>query len=337
MEITTKGNDVFGNDYEVEGQISIFDIYEQDYQSPMIAVSKVFAAAIKQMNLKEWKTFVYGLTQIKWTEQNRNVIRLDKWKLVEILGINSDADHVSEHLRRDIGKLPIHSFIEITDKDKGIWENGNFIERIGCYKEYVRLVFTPYYMPLFQELNKDRSYITLWAEDLFQMTSERSILFYEDLRLHSDTTKVNTRTFGVKDLKKMFNIPKDGKGSYMRKDGHFDRPAFEAKVIGPLCDDIEKCAMINLIVQEDGKPYRKVKYHGRVIGYEFCWTVSNHPAVATAEEVQHIQERVDKDPQVLKVAKDIVTGDKKKKSSTPKKDPEQDYDALVKELMNLDS
>lgn len=334
MEITTKGLDVFGNDYEVEGQLSLFDIYEQDYQSPMIAVSKVFAAAIKQMNLKEWKTFIFGLTQIKWTEENKNILRLDKWKLVEILGIESDANHVSENLRRDIGKLPQHSFIEIIDKDKGIWENGNFVERIACYKDYVRLVLSPYYMPLFQDLNKDRNYITLWAEDLFAMTSERSILFYEDLRLHSDTTKMNTRRYGVKDLKNMFGIPKDGKGSYMRTDGHFDRPAFEKKVIEPLCDDLEKCAMINLVIQEDGKPWRKVKYHGRVIGYEFCWTVSTHPAVATAAEVHQIQERVDKNPQVLKVAKDIIAGDGKKKKSKKKESVQEDYDALVRALMD---
>ena len=70
--------------------------------------------------------------------------------------------------------------------------------------------------------------------------------------------------------------------------------------------------MINLVVQPDGNYYEKVKRGGRVDGYRFYWTFSAYPGVATAGEVAEIQERVDKDPRVLKVAKDIVEGEKRK-------------------------
>lgn len=320
---------IFGNDYEVEGQMNIFDLLD-DTPKPMIAVSKVFASAIKQMTLKEWKTFVYALMHINFTEKNSNVVRMDKWELVKHLGIESDATDLLHNLRRDIGQIHKHSSIEFIDKDRELWENGNFIERIGCYRDYVRIVFTPYYMPLFQELGKDRYYITLWADDLFQMTSERSVLFYESLRLHSDTRATNSRIYGTKDLKNLFGIPKDGKGSYMRKNGHLDRTGFEIKVLDPLVADLKKCKMINLLLYDDGKPYQKKYYHGRVTGYEFSWTVTDRPSIASAEEVQEIRQKVDENPKILKVAKDIVDGQKKPKAPkhNMKSNHKIDFEAL---------
>lgn len=73
-----------------------------------------------------------------------------------------------------------------------------------------------------------------------------------------------------------------------------------------------KCKMIQLVVQENGKYYEKVKKGNRVLGYRFFWTFSAYPKVATASEVKKIQERVDKDPRVLKIAKDLVNSEKKK-------------------------
>lgn len=320
--------------YEVDGQMSIYDLFENpEDTNPLIAVSKVFAKAVKQMNLTEWKTFVFALTQIKWMEQNKHFVRLDKKRLAELVGIEADEAHLSGDLKRAIGKLPTHSFLEMQHEDG--WVSGCFINQVACYKNIVRISFTESYMPLFEELNKEKNYITLWAEDLFQMRSERSILFYEDLRLHSDTRKnSNSRIYSTKELKQMFNIPKDGKGAYMKKDGHFNRTEFEKKVIYPLCEDLEKCQMIRLVLQEDGRPFRKVKQHGYVMGYEFTWSLSLHPAVATAKEVKKIQERVDKNPNVLKVAKNLIQGEKKpRKKKNFDLERDYDFDVLEDELL----
>lgn len=299
------------NDYECDNQMSIYDYLEEpEMDNSLVAVSKVFASAIKQMNLQEWKTFVMALTHIKWNEKNMNYVRLDKKDLAEKVGVNSDTDHLSQNLKRAIGKLPQHSFLEFTNGDD--WINGCFCTQIACYKNVVRLKFDEDYMPLFEELNKEKNYITMWADDLFKMSSERSILFYEELRLHSDTRKENSRIYGIKDFKTLFNIPKDGEGSYMNKDGHFARAHFEKRIIDPLCQDLEKCDMINLSINEDGKPYKKIKNrHGNVLGYEFVWTISTHPRVANATEVKEINQN----PQELKVAKDLIKGKKTKKTS----------------------
>ena len=307
---------------EYEGQLSLFDYLDEPVaNSPLIAVSKVFASAKKQMNLPEWKVFALALTHIKWNEEgrDRNVVTLDKREIAEKLGLQSDMDHLSQDLKRAIGKLPNHSFLEFENGNG--WSNGNFITLISCnQKNIVKIKFEEAYLPLFQELNKTKNYITMWAEDLFSMNSERSIIFYEELRLHSDTSKENSKIYGIKELKEMFNIPKEGKGSYLRKDKHFDRPAFEKRIIEPLCEDMKKCSMVNLTAGEDGKLYTKIKSKsGKVLGYEFQWIISDHPKVATAAEVKALNQN----PQDLKIAKDLKKGRKVKKES---QNPSNNYE-----------
>ena len=155
----------------------------------------------------------------------------------------------------------------------------------------------------------------MWSGDIFKMRSERAVKFYEVLRENSDTRKeMQTGTISIRFLKELFGIPKDGKGSYMYK-GHFRRPEFEKRVIDAICEDLAQTEMIQLIVQPDGKYYEKIKRGNRVIAYKLYWTITSHPRVASAAEVREIQDKVDENPQVLKVAKDIVKGQKKPKKA----------------------
>jgi stalled ribosome alternative rescue factor ArfA len=203
----------------------------------------------------------------------------------------------------------------------------------------VRIRFDDEYLSLFGGLDKD--YITMWGGDIFGMRSSRSVAFYEDLRLNSDTRTTSHKGFGIQEFKKMFNIPKDGKGSYMRKDGHFDRPAFEKKVIEPLCEDLKRCRMINLLVQPDGNYYKKIKMGNRVMGYEFYWTVTDRPGIAPAIEMLETKQAIEKNPEIAKVANDLVHRGKKKQ---PKKNSynnyEQrtgtDWDQVAAEMRNKD-
>lgn len=328
--------DVFDN-YECEGQMTIDDLFALEIPESVFAVSKIFARARKQMSLAELKAFTYALTHIKFTgEKNSNKLMLDKKTLAAIIGITSDSDHLSQDLKRSIGKLPQNSFIEIDDLDNDFYESGVLITSLRMYKNNACITFNPDYMPLFENLQRD--YITMWSSDIYGMSSERSIAFYEDLRLHTDTSQdVCTRGYGIKALKELFNMPKEGKGSYMRdaKNGGFNREMFEKKVIDPLCDDLAKTKMINLVMQPDGKYYEKVKENGRVRGYRFFWTYSSAPRVASAHEVAQISERIDKNPELLKVAKDILAGEKKPKKNSQTDFPQRKYDTveLEKELL----
>ena len=303
------GRDQFDN--QIDGQMTIADLYEPPEK--LFAVSRIFANARKSMSLAEQKTFVYALTHFKFKEQpDKNYVRLDKKTLANIIGIHSDPDHLSVDLFDAIREMTAHSHIEIREKDLDFYASGFVITSVISFKNFVRVRFNEDYLPLFTNL--ETNYITMWSTDIFGMNSKRSVQFYEFLRQNTDTRKrINSIGLGVKALKEMFDIPKEGKGSYVRDrdKGGFDRTNFEKRVIDPICEDLLKCKMINLIIQPGGKPYEKVKRGNRVDGYRFFWTFTNRPGIATAEETDEIQERVDKNPVIMKVAKDIVEGEKK--------------------------
>lgn len=330
------GFEVFEN-YECEGQLNIEDILNLSVPEELIGVSKIFARAKKEMSLAEYKTFIYSLTNFRFKEENKPFVYIDKKALGEVLGIHSDPDHLSQDIFDNIKELPKHSFIEISDRDKGFFDSGCIITRVTSLKNQFRIKYDDEYLKLFSNLN-DGEYITLWSSDILNMTSQRSIEFYEYLREHTDTREeVNRGIVSIKFLKEMFNIPKEGKGSYMREKSGFNRSEFEKKVIDPLFEDLAKCKMIEPVKQANGKYYEKIKTGNRVTGYVFYWTYSAYPRVATANEVKQIQDRVDKNPQVLKIAKDIVSGGKKK---TVKKNgfcnfPQREYDFDELEKMLL--
>ena len=299
-------------DNQIEGQMDIYDL--GDPPERLFAVSKIFARARKNMTLAEQKTFVYALSQMKFKEKaNSNIVYLDKKMLARILGVNADSDHLSANINRVIKDLPIHSFIQIADEDRKLYDNGTVITRVTVReRNLVRIKFEEEYLSLFTGL--DNNYLTMWSSDIFGMKNIRAVQFYELLRQETDTRKsVNSISLGVKAIKEMFGIPADGKGSYMRERGGFNRTEFEKKVIDPICEDLMKTKMIQLVVRtEDGKPYEKIKRGRKVDGYKFYWAYTSHPAVLPAQEVARIQERIDEDPRVLKVAKDIISGEKKR-------------------------
>lgn len=325
---------------QIDGQLSIDDAVNPNDR--LFAVHRIFARARKDMSLAEQKAFVYALSSLKFKEEAKtNYVYMDKKALGRALGIESDPDHLSVNLYRALKDLPKHSYIDIALEDKDYYESGVIITRLAMFKNVVRIKFEPEYLKLFTGLSSN--YITMWSSDIFTMTSNRTVRFYEELRqLTYNKNDINQHGWSTRKLKEMFNIPKDGKGSYMRQNGHFDRTSFERYVIDPLCDDLKNCKMINLVMQPDGKYYEKVKNGTRVDGYRFYWTFTSHPGVATAAEVHELQERVDKDPELLKVAKDIVKGEKKRKkrANAPDQNPfnqfEQntyDFDELEREIL----
>lgn len=314
-------------------QFSLEEYFQGDVKPNLFAVSRIFAEARKQMTLSEHKALVFALSQIRWKEKCPDTLYLDKKELARVVGINSDIDHLSADLNRSIGEMPKHSFLRFSDKDKGMYLNGNFVRTVAMFKNVVRIRLEEEFLGLFGNL--ETNFLTMWSGDVFGMKTERAVLFYELLRDNSDTRLVqNTGTVSIRKFKELFDIPAVGKGSYLTKDGHFARTHFERKVIDPICEELTKTKMIQLILQPDGKYYEKVKRGGRVIAYKFFWTVSLHPAVATASEVRAIQERVDKNPEVLKIARDVLQGGKKQKNQFNQFSQNQyDWDSLEEDLL----
>lgn len=326
---------------EIYHQMNLEDYFDSQIKPNLFAVSRIFAEARKQMTLSEYKMFAYALTSVKWKDKCPDILYLDKKEVAQIVGITeSDASDLSQHLRRSVGNLAKHSYLEFSDKASGAWANGFFVTSVAFFKNRLRIRMNQDYLPLFGEL--ERGYITMWSGDIFKLRSERAVKLYEVLRENSDTRqKTQTGTISIKFLKELFGIPKDGKGSYVRQNGHFSRPEFEKYVIDPVCEDLAHTEMLQLVIQPGGKFYEKVKRGNRVIAYRLCWTLSSHPRVASAAEVREIQEKVDKNPEILKVAKDIVKGQKKPKQHKQQPDElpiggfvprDTDLDALAEKL-----
>lgn len=274
-------------------QMTLDEVFQEEVTPSLFAVSRIFADCRKQMNLAEYKTLCMALSKVDWTSDCPETLYCLKDDLCAVIGITSDIDHRSVDLNRAIGTMPNHSFLQFKDKDKDIYDNGNFVRRITFFKNRVRIVLEPEYLSLFGGL--DKGYITMWSGDVYKMTSENAVVLYEFLRNESDTRlPVNDCTIGITKLKELFNIPKDGKGSYMRsaQNGGFDRTSFERKVIDPVCEELTKTEMIHLLIQSDGKFYEKIKQGNRVRGYKFFWTISN-PKPVRVEKKEEAPEVID--------------------------------------------
>ena len=335
-------------DDQIQGQMSIADLFEPPEK--LFAVSRIFARARKDMSLAEQKTFVYALSEMRFTEEaESDCVKLDKKTLARILGITTaDIGHLSVNLYDEIKELPRHSYIEINEKDLDLYSSGFIVTAVTRFRNVVRLRFNREYLGLFTGMSRD--YITMWSADIFQMKSKRSVQFYEYLRQRTDTRKeVNSEGLGIRAFKELFEIPKDGKGSYMRESGSFNRSEFEKKVIQPLCDDLKNCKMIHLIVQSDGKLYEKVKQGNRVAGYRFYWTFTSHPAIASPAAVQQIPKAQpsNEDQREKQIANDtprpvILAKETKAKEKKPRKknsfdydgQRDHDFDALERALLN---
>ena len=289
--------------------------YETEIKPNLFAVSRIFAEARKQMTLPEYQTLALALSRINWTGPCPDTLYIDKKELAVYLGMQADADHLSQNLKRAVGLMPRHSFLEFNDWGKQFYVSGNFVRTVALFRNVVRIRLEDEFLGLFGNLDGKEEvskYVTMWSGDVQRMRTERSVLFYELLRENSDTRLLTQEgTVSVKKFKELFGIPKDGKGSYMREKGGFDRSKFEKRVIDPICEDLKDTRMIKLIVQPDGKYYEKVKKGNRVIAYRFMWIITTMPRVVSATEDQAVQERQIKNPGLMKIASDILTGEKR--------------------------
>lgn len=271
-------------------QYTLEEFYSVEVKPNLFAVSRIFAEAHKQMNLAEYKAFTLALSHIDWTKDCPDTLYLDKKELAKAIGITSDPDHLSQDLARAIGQMPRHSFIEFSEKGKACYVSGNFVRTLALFRNVVRIRIEDEFLGLFGGLDGQKEvtkYITMWSEDIYGMSSERAVLFYELLRDNSDTRlDVNSGTVSIRKFKEMFNIPEKGKGSYTRNDENhkFNRPEFEKYVINPLCDELMKTKMIQLLFTPDGKLYEKVKRGNRVIAYKFYWRLVDPKPLLEAKE-----------------------------------------------------
>ena len=247
-----------------------------DEKQKIIAISKVFARAKTSMTLPEQKTFAYALAQIRYSENNQsNIISMNKKALAKILGINSDIDHLSHDIYRAIKDITSHSHVEFKGDDGVGFKNSFIIYDVDVRKVgVVELRIHEEFMSLFTGLRKN--YITLWTTDIYNMHSEKSVLFYENLRYRTYSEGENSVVLSDSELKTIFRLEQN---AYNESTGKFNRNKFEKRVIDPVCQDLSKSKMITITKQSNGQFYEKVKKGKRVEGYRFTWVYTKNPLI----------------------------------------------------------
>lgn len=312
----------------------------------LVAISNTLARAKDGMTMQERKLMCIFLSKIEWKNLSKNLqICVDKHEIMELLGSKMDTTDQSTYLRKLAQNMVHHSELHFDSTDKDEWEDMPLFTRRKSTKNKLMIEIYQGAVDLIMGLNCE--YITLFLSDILNFDSNidgnRAYKLYEYLRLHSDTRRMNSRIISTKGFKQLFDIPKDGKNSYMRKDGTFDRSNFEKKVVEPVLAMVGKCNHVvlhNYGKDKNGKViyFRKVKEHNIVKGYELTYSINKYPRAIKRETLIDVQAK----PDVLKVAQDIMENNKKK-ASEPKKNKfndfgqhDYDYDELERELLMRD-
>lgn len=253
----------------------------------MVAMGKALMKAKKKMSMEERKLLIMALTKIKWSKkENPMEVVLSKVEVAEMLGWNYDSSERSRYVRKLASNLMKHSMIQIDGKDKEEWDDGFLVPRFRSTKGDVHIFFAEQFRPLLEDLTKDKDFVTIWANDIYGFNSVYAYLLFEELRLHCDTERTNWRNYSTKELKELFGIPKDGKGSYMhfdKKKGKnvFDRTNFEKKVLDVAIEEINRGHMLQILpfigmeatAEKPNKLYAKIKKNGFVSDYQFKYVV----------------------------------------------------------------
>lgn len=260
---------------------------ENSLQNQMVAMGKALVRARKNMSIEERKLLIMAMTKINWSKtENELVVCLSKLEISEVLNWKIDSSDRSTKVRNLATNLRRHSEICIDGKDKDEWDDGFLVPRIHSTKGDIYIHFAEQFRPLLENLTKDKDFVTIWANDVYGFDSLYAYLLFEDMRMHCDTRQTNWRTYSTKELKDLFGISKDGKGSYMHYDAKkgkevFDRSNFEKKVLDVAIEEINRGQMIKILPfvgmeatpEKPYKLYEKIKKNGYVTGYLFKYNV----------------------------------------------------------------
>lgn len=307
----------------------------------LIAISNTLARAKDGMSMQERKLMSIYLSKIEWKNMKNNLeIWVEKHEIMNKLGSVMNSTDQSAYLRKLAQEMVRHSELHFDGADKDEWEDMPLFTRRKSTKNMLMIEIYHGAAKLLEGLECD--YITLFLADILNFDSNidgsRAYKLYEYLRLYSDTRRMNTRVISTKEFKELFDIPKDGKNSYVKKNGKFDRTNFEKKVIIPVLEMVAKCEHVvlhNYGKDKNGKPiyYKKIKKYGMVQGYELTYSINKYPKKIKKETIIDIQAK----PDVLKVAQDVMDS---KKSKPPKKNTfnnfeqrEYDNDTLERLLL----
>ncbi|MBR3401338.1 MAG: replication initiation protein [Parasporobacterium sp.] len=270
----------------------------------MVAIGKPFfrsefmpspdqSGSMLSLRITDMKLLYMALTEIKWSQAgNKFDVRLRKSDICDVLDIPKDH-RAANRIRNAYDHLARMSYLKMDINDRKDYKNGFLVfgsdseergEIINVHLNGVQ------FGTLFENLTGNKDFFVMWVNDIYRFTSIYSYLLYEDLRIHSDSRRKNSRIYTDEELKRVLRIPTSGKGSYMhmlKGKPHFNRNLFEKYILEPVTQEIADCRMVclspvgrkrqdgdRILPQKDNLVfYRKVKQNGKIAGYEFQYSI----------------------------------------------------------------
>lgn len=313
------------------------NIEQKPREDRLFAISKAFARSKDGMTMTEKKLCSIYLSKLEWKNlNNEREIWVDKSEIMEALGSVMDSTDQSTYLRKLAQNMVHHSEMHFSGADRNEWEDIPLFTNRKSTKNKLMIKLNEDAMPHLENLSCD--YITLFLADIlhFPNTIEgmRAYKLYEYLRLNSDSRRRECETIlTTKKIKELFDIPFEGEGSYIRKDGSLDRKNFELRVLEPVLKILAECS--HVVLFDFGKDqkgerqlYNKIKKHGMVEGYELMYSINMTCKKIKPKTIIAMKES----PQVAKVVQDIMNGEKKPRKKNIEKS-DCDFEELEKRLL----
>lgn len=304
----------------------------------LFAISKAFARSKDGMNMAEKKLCCIYLSKLEWKDlSNSREIWMDKSEIMELLGSEMDSTDQSTYLRKLSQNMVHHSEMHFQGADRYDWEDVPIFTNRKSTKGKLMIRLNEGAMPHLEKLSCD--YITLFLSDVLKFPNsiegQRAYKLYEYLRVNSDTRRKECFTeLTTQKIKELFDIPFQGKGSYVRADGKFNRTEFEKRVIEPVLRILSECAHVVLYdygKDNDGRRvlYRKIKKGGMVQSYEVTYTINMTCKTIKPKTIIALKDK----PQAVKVAQDLLDHKSKKKKDgfhNFEERPKEDVDVMGK-------
>lgn len=273
-----------GNAYEY------VSVAKNSLKDQVVAITRNLAKAQINWTVEERKLFVMVLTQIRWSEGgNSNIVELKKKEILECLNLKINIHAQSTYIRKAFQKLARDSEVHWTDPvDRERWLDAPLILSRASERGKIFVEINPYFMPHFEELLKDKSFITMFSTDMYRFSSRFSYALFDELRLHYDSRMItNSRFYTTKELKKIFGLKKK---DYTRKDGSFKRFEFEQRTLDVAIKEINEGEMMSILPMdrkgENWQFYKKHYENNKVQGYEFRYLVRTRLLEEIAEEAE---------------------------------------------------
>ena len=253
----------------------------------IIGMSRTFARAkIECPGMKKWscqqnKMFELVLSKIDWKKGNNpNVIELYPSDIKEALGWNIDDSNINAmmyQMKQELVQMGKTSWITVSNPYTRVSISDALIIHVETDGGVIKVGLNPHFMPHFERLYNMAedcgiTFILFLANELYGFNSKYSLPLLMELRSCGKTgNAINQHELTTAQLKTLFGMSEEDYTSFEKKSGkiRFDRSKFERRVLDRAVAEINSTNMINLIPDEEGNYYKKVKENSHVKKYVF--------------------------------------------------------------------